>query len=159
MPLTRGLWNLGYLARDLAWAFRVEALSPGHETARELLTPKSINQWELPCRPPPVRPSITQLPAAPSAGCLTQITSKAKHNPNHRQTGFPQTLQNIPPHTTLLIRGKKKNKTPRPTRTQTQVPPNTKLTQTTGNLTHQGQKPKGRRNTTVKPGERKPQMQ
>jgi len=48
--------------------------------------------------------------------------TRQKHKNSHHQIGFPQTLQNIPLHTTLPIRGEKM---------QAQVTPNTKATQTT----------------------------
>ena len=57
----------------------------------------------------------TQLPMASSAGHFTQTTSKTKTQKQSSATGLPQTLQNIPLHTALPIRGKKgkkqKNKT------------------------------------------------
>ena len=53
----------------------------------------------------------------------------------------------LPTHSALPIRGKKYT---------AQTSPYTKLTQTTGpNLG--GQKPKGRKNSTLKPGKRRPQ--
>ena len=44
------------------------------------------------------------------------------------------------------------------TKNLAQISPYTKLTQTTG-PTLVGQKPKGRKNSTLKPGERRPQTQ
>ena len=70
--------------------------------------------------------------------------TKQKYKPNHQQAG-------LPPYSALPIRGKT-NKNP------AQISPYMKLTQTTGpNLG--GQKPKGRKNSTLKPGEKRPQTQ
>ena len=77
-----------------------------------------------------LRPGITQLPAAPSARHLTQPTGKTKTQTQSlaerlaTDTSKPTTSQ------ILSIRGKKNS--PPPIRMQTQVPPNTKPTQTTG---------------------------
>ena len=54
--------------------------------------------------------------------------ARKKHKTSYQQTGFPQTPQIIPPHTALPIRGKN---LPSPTRTQAQIPPDTKPTQDT----------------------------
>ena len=62
--------------------------------------------------------------------------AKQKYKPNHQQTG-------LPPHSALPIRGK--------TNKQTE-------TETTG-LTLGGQKPKGKKNSTLKPGKKTPQTQ
>jgi len=53
--------------------------------------------------------------------------AKQKHKCNHRKIIFPQSPQNILPHTALPIREKK----PSPTRTQAKDPPNKKPAQTT----------------------------
>ena len=71
--------------------------------------------------------------------------TKQKYKPNHQQTG-------LPPPSALLIRGKTKQTN------SAQVSPYTKFTQTTGQ-TLGGQKPKGRKNLNLKPGERRPQTQ
>ena len=70
--------------------------------------------------------------------------TKQKYKPNHQQTG-------LPPHSALPIRGKtNKQKT-------AQISPYMKFIQTAGpNLG--GQKPKGRKNSTLKPGKRRPQV-
>ena len=65
--------------------------------------------------------------------------TKQKYKPSHQQTG-------LPPHSALPIREK--------TNKQKQH----KLTKTTG-PTLGGQKPKGRKNSTLKPGKRRPQTQ
>ena len=65
--------------------------------------------------------------------------TKQKYKPNHQQT-------DLPTHSALPIRGKANEQT------------KTQLTQTTGpNLG--GQKPKGRKNSTLKSGKRRPQTQ
>ena len=75
------------------------------------------------------------------ASSKQQTTQKYKLS--HQQTGWS-------PHLVLPIRGGKKN--------SAQISPYMKLTQTTGpNLG--GQKPKGRKNSALKPGKRKPQTQ
>ena len=74
--------------------------------------------------------------------------TKQKCKPNHQQTG-------LPPHSALPIRGKTNKQT---NKNSAQISPYMKLTQTTGpNLG--GQKPKGRKNSTLKPGKRRPQTQ
>ena len=73
--------------------------------------------------------------------------TKQKYKPNHQQTG-------LPPHSALPIRGK----TNKQTKNSAQISPYIKLTQTTGpNLGEQ--KPKGRKNPTLKPGTSRPQTQ
>ena len=70
--------------------------------------------------------------------------TKQKYKPNHQQTGLLH-------HSALPIRGKtyKQIKT-------AQILTYMKLTQTTG-PTLGGKKPKGRKNSTLKPGKRRPQ--
>ena len=70
--------------------------------------------------------------------------TKQIYKPNHQQTG-------LPPHSALPIRGKTN-------KNSAQISPYTKLTQTTG-PTLEGQKPKGRENSMLKPGKRRPQTQ
>ena len=70
--------------------------------------------------------------------------TKQKYKPNHQQTG-------LPPHSALPIRGKAN-------KNAAQISPYRKLTQTTG-PTLEGQKPKGRENSMLKPGKRRPQTQ
>jgi len=65
--------------------------------------------------------------------------TRQKNKPNHQQTG-------LPPHSAVPIRGKKKSNSG-------QISPYAKLTQTIG-PTLGGQKPKGKKNSTLKPGER-----
>ena len=73
--------------------------------------------------------------------------TKQKYKPNHQQTG-------LPPHSVLPIRGK----TNKQTKNSAQISPYDKPTQTTGpNLGEQ--KPKERKNSTLKPGKRRPQTQ
>ena len=71
--------------------------------------------------------------------------TKQKYKPNHQQIG-------LPPHSGLPIRGKQTNKN------SAQISPYTKLTQTTG-PTLGGQKTKGIKNSTLKPGKRRSQTQ
>ena len=71
--------------------------------------------------------------------------AKQKYKPNHQQIG-------LPPHSALPIRGKQTNKN------SAQISPYTKLTQTNGPALG-GQKPKGRKNSTLKTGKRRPQTQ
>ena len=60
--------------------------------------------------------------------------------------------QGLPPHSALPIRGKTNNKN------SAQISPYRKLTQTTG-PTLGGQKTKRGKNSTLKPGKRRPQTQ
>ena len=70
--------------------------------------------------------------------------TQQKYRPSHQQTG-------LPPHSVLPIRGKTN-------KNSAQISPYTKLTQTTGpNLG--GQKQKGRKNSTLKSGKRRPKTQ
>ena len=73
--------------------------------------------------------------------------TKQRYKPSHQQTG-------LTPHSALPIRGI----TSKQTKNSAQISPYTKLLQTTG-PTLGGQKPKGRKNSTLKPGKRRPQTQ
>ena len=70
--------------------------------------------------------------------------TKQKYKPNHQQTG-------LPPNSTLTIRGKTN-------KNSAQISPYKKLIQTTG-PTLGGKKAKGRKNSDLKPGKRRPQTQ
>ena len=86
------------------------------------------------------RPGITQPPVHPvqDASCKQQ---KQKYKPNNQQT-------ELPPHSALPIRGKtNKQKL------------STNLTLYEAGPTVGGQKPKGRKNSILKPVERRPQTQ
>jgi len=74
--------------------------------------------------------------------------TKQKHKPCHQQTGLPQYLA-------LPIRGKPTNQT---NKNSAQISPYTKLIQTTGPTLGE-QKPKGRKNSTLKPGKRRLETQ
>ena len=69
-----------------------------------------------------------------------------KYKPNHQQTG-------LPPHSAFHIRGKTNKQA-----NKQKLSTNLKLIQTTGPALG-GQKPKGRKNSTLKPGKRRPQTQ
>jgi len=71
--------------------------------------------------------------------------TKQKYKPNHQHTG-------LPPHSALLIRGKTNKQ-----KNSAQISLY-KITQTTG-PTLGGQKPKGRKDSTLKPGKGRPQTQ
>ena len=79
---------------------------------------------------------------------MQEASSKqqTKYKYNHQQTG-------LPPHSALPIRGKTNKQ-----KNAAQISPYTKLTQTTRPILG-GQKPKGRKNSTLKPGKRRPQKQ
>jgi len=68
--------------------------------------------------------------------------TKQKYKPKHQQT-------ELPPHSALPIRRKKTNRNS----------PNTNLTQTTGPTLGGGQKPKGRKYSTLTSGKTRPQTQ
>ena len=72
--------------------------------------------------------------------------TRQKYKFNHQNTG-------LAPHTALPIRGGLKKK-----KTSEQVSPYMKLTETTGTKLG-GQKPKGRKNSTLNPEKRRPQTQ
>jgi len=61
---------------------------------------------------------------------LTKTISKTKTQRLSSADRIPQTLQNIPLHTALPIRGKRKKTSPPPTRPQVQGTLNKKSTQT-----------------------------
>jgi len=73
--------------------------------------------------------------------------TKQKYKPNHQRTG-------LPPHSTLPIR----RETNKQTKNSAKISPYTKLTLTTGQ-TSRRQKPKGRKNSTLKLGKMRPQTQ
>ena len=76
---------------------------------------------------------------------------KQKFKPSHQQTG-------LPPHSALTIRRNKTKTNKQTNKNSAQISLYTKLTQTTGpNLG--GQKAKGRKNSNLKPGKRRPQTQ
>ena len=92
----------------------------------------------------PASPNHQQHPVQDAS---TKQQTKQKCKPSHQQTG-------LPPHSALPIRGK----TNKQTKTSAQISPYMKLTKTDGpNLG--GQKPKGRKSSTLKPGKRRPQTQ
>ena len=72
--------------------------------------------------------------------------TKQKYKPNHQPAG-------LPPHSALPIRGE--------TNKQTKIQQNLTLFKTYTNhwTNSRGQKPKGRKNSTLKPGKRRPQTQ
>ena len=74
--------------------------------------------------------------------------TKQKYKPNHQQIG-------LPPHSALPIRGITNKQT---NKNSAQISPYMKLTQTT-RPTLGGQKPKGRKNSTLKADKRRPQTQ
>ena len=118
------LWSLGSLVRAWVSAFWVGVLSPGPKISRELLTPGILineNSHKGLHLYPTL--SITQHPV--------QNTSQNRQDNNTNPIISRQIPQNIPPHTALPSRRKKKN-SPSTTKMQAQVPANTKHTQTTG---------------------------
>jgi len=74
--------------------------------------------------------------------------TKQKYKPNHQQTG-------VPLHSALPIRGKT-NKQTNKQRLSTSL---TLYTAYTNHWTKGEKKPKGRKNSTLKPGKRRPQTQ
>jgi len=74
--------------------------------------------------------------------------TKQKYKHNHQQTG-------LPPHSALPIRGKPKKQT----KNSTQISPYTKKCTQTSGPTLGGQKPKGKKISTLKPGKRRHQTQ
>ena len=77
-----------------------------------------------------------------------ELQTKQKYKPNHQQIG-------LPPHSALPLRGKTNKHT---NKNSAQISPFKKLTQTTG-PTLGGQKPKGSKNSILKPGKRRLQTQ
>jgi len=91
-----------------------------------------------------IRRSITQ----PVQDTSSKQQTKQKNKPNHQQTG-------LTPHSALPIRGKTNKQT---NKNSAQISPHMKLTQTTGPALGR-EKPKGRKNSTLKTGKRRPQAQ
>jgi len=84
---------------------------------------------------------------------MPHLNNKQKYKPNHQQTG-------VPPHSALPIRGKTSKQASKQTNKQKdseQISLYMKLIQTTRPILG-GQKPKGRKNSTLKPGKRIPQI-
>ena len=77
---------------------------------------------------------------------LSKQQTKQKYKPDHQQTG-------LSPQLALPVRGKTDRH-----KNSAQISPYMKLTQTTG-PTLGGQKTKRRKNSTLKPGKRRPQTQ
>ena len=94
-------------------------------------------------------PSITQPPVAPCAGRLIQTTNTTKVQTRSSADRIITSLS--PAH-------QRKNKQTNKKKTLSSISPHRKLTQTTG-PTMGGQKPKGRKNSTLKPGEERLQTQ
>ena len=85
-------------------------------------------------------------PITSSTLCRTpHPNNKQNYKPNHQQTG-------LPPHSALLTRGKTKKKTQHKSHLIQSL--HKPLDKPLG-----GQKPKGRKNSTLKPGKRRPQIQ
>ena len=79
---------------------------------------------------------------------LSKQQTKQKYKPNHQHAGLPS-------HSGLPIRGKTNKQT---NKNSAQISPYSKLTQITG-PTLGRQKPKGRKNSTLKPGKRRLQTE
>ena len=90
------------------------------------------------------RPSIIQLPVASCAGWLIQTKNKTKIQ---TQLSAETITNSLSPGHRGRVRG-----------TLSKISPYTKLTQTTG-PTLGGKKLKGRKNSTLKPGKKRPQTQ
>ena len=79
------------------------------------------------------------------------ILLSCNNNNNHKKSMF------LSVHSALSIRGKSNEQTTTTTtKSSAQISPYMKLTQTTGPTLGE-QKPKGRKNSTLKPGKRRPQ--
>ena len=107
------LWGLGSLTRSWARASGMGALSPGCWITRELLTPGSITQRELPQRPPPKSKTWHHSTACSTAALDTSPKQQARqeHTPNHQQTGLPT---DTPKHITSHGPAHQREKTPLP---------------------------------------------
>ena len=101
--------------------------------------------------------ALPNRPWHPSAGHLTQTPSETKPQTQSSADRLPQAPHHIPPHTALPVRGRKTHPLP-PEHRHRSFPPRS-LKKHWASLAHQGQKPKGRRSTTLKPGKRRPQTQ
>jgi len=95
------------------------------------------------------RPGITQPPVAPCAVHLISTTNETKIQTQSSAGRIP---------TSLSLAHQRKNKQEKKKKTSAQILPFTKRTQTTGPVLV-GEKPKGRKNSTLKPGKRRPQTQ
>ena len=140
------------------------ALSPGSQTARELQTPgvlitENFQEGLHSC----TKSGNTQLLMTSSAGHFTQTTSKTKTQKQSLATGFPQTLQNIPLHTALPIRGKKGKKKKKTHLLPVECKHKSHSTRSQHKQLKQPFPPraktKRRRNMTLKPWQRRPQKE
>lgn len=99
------------------------------------------------------RAGITQLLAALRARCSAWTTSKTRTQTQPAADRITRDTQNIRPHTALPIRGEKTPKFTSPHQNANKSLPTWGLHQTPAQPYQQGQKPKGRRNMTVRPGQ------
>ena len=107
-----------------------------------------MTQWELTQRKPLEYKTQHHLTTSSTLFRTPHLNNKENKNTNSiiSRTAWP-------PHSALPIRGKTNKKR---NKISAWISPYTKLTQTTG-PTLGGQKPKGRKNSTLKPGKRRPQ--
>ena len=103
--------------------------------------------WEAEC----ISPVCSQLLVATNAGDFTQTTHKTKQKPNHQQR--------LPPHTACAPEEKQQQQQQQtyllPPKHKHKLHPREVCRNHWTNLTHQGQKTKGRRNLISKPGEKR----
>ena len=128
--MTNGLWDLSSPTKSRDWAPWVGILTPGHKIAREILTPGSINQWELPQTSPSKYKTQHNLTACSTQPCMSNPNNKKTGTKgNHHQRVCLQKTQNTLPHKALPIRGKIFSSL---FRTKAHIPPNMKPTKPTG---------------------------
>ena len=94
--------------------------------------------------------ALPNRPQHPSAGHLTQTPSETKPQTQSSADRLPQAPHHIPPHTALPVRGRKTH--PLPPEHRHRSFPTQSLKKHWASLAHHGQKPKGRRSTTLKLG-------
>ena len=124
------------------WAFGLGALAPGPETTRELTPGIVHSENSHKGNHVSTRPGIKRPPVAPCAGCLIQTTNDKKHT----QSSADQITTSLSPA------HQRKHK-----KTQHKSHPVRSLQTTAPTL--RGQKPKGRKNPTLKAGKGRPQTQ
>ena len=113
------------------------------------MTPRGISENSHECLHPNPRSGTTHLPAAPSAGCLTQAQVTQGHKCNQQQTGCTDTTKHTISHDPIHQRKRTHLLPP-------ECKPKSLPTQSLYNTP--AQRPNAR-STTLHPGERRPQTQ
>ena len=135
--------------------FQARVLEWGAIAFSQLLTLGGIKQWEIRQRQPLVYRTQHHPAVSSTAGRLIQTTSKTKIQ---TQVSADRITTSLSPVHKRKAKRKTKNNSSPPTIVWAQITPYKKFTQTT-RPTSWGQKPKGEKNSTLKPGIRRHKTQ